>query len=231
VLLIADLDVFYGEVQVLHGVSMDVPSQSIVCTMGRNGVGKTTLMQTIMGLNRARHGRLALEGCDMTEWPTHRRVRAGLAYVPQGRHIFNRLTVQENLQTGLSAAGKGVRGVPAEVYEFFPILRDLRTRRGGNLSGGQQQQLAIGRALVTQPRLLILDEPTEGIQPNTIQLIGGILRRLVSEKGMTILIVEQYLDFVRAFSDRFYIMNRGRVVEGGLTSHLNDDLVKQYLHV
>jgi urea transport system ATP-binding protein len=230
-LKVKQLEFAYGEVNVLREVNLHVPPQSIVCLMGRNGVGKTTLMLNILGLYTPRAGSIEFDGEDITSTPAHKRVRNGMAYVPQGRHIFPRLTVEENLRTGLAARGDRSRVVPEEVFDYFPVLKAMRNRLGGNLSGGQQQQLSIGRALVTDPRLLILDEPTEGIQPNIITLIGETLTRLVHEKGLTVLIVEQYLDFVRTFSHRFLVMNRGTIVAGDETANLHEDLVKEYLHV
>ncbi|MFB3042206.1 MAG: ATP-binding cassette domain-containing protein, partial [Candidatus Poribacteria bacterium] len=170
-------------------------------------------------------------GVELLGVPTHNRIRAGLAYVPQGRMIFPKLTVEENLKVGLSARSDKQTQISEEIYELFPIFKEMAKRMGGDLSGGQQQQLAIGRALVTDPRILILDEPTEGIQPNIIQQIGAILEQLVEEKQMTVLIVEQYLDFVREHCQRFYIMNRGEIVAGGETEDLNQDLIKQYLSI
>jgi urea transport system ATP-binding protein len=230
-LKVNQLEFAYGEVTVLREVNLHVPSQSIVCLMGRNGVGKTTLMLNVLGLQTPRAGSIEFAGEDVTSLSAHKRVRNGMAYVPQGRHIFPRLTVEENLRTGLAARGDRSKVVPEEVFDYFPVLKNMRNRLGGNLSGGQQQQLAIGRALVTDPRLLILDEPTEGIQPNIITLIGETLKRLVHEKGLTVLIVEQYLDFVRTFSHRFLVMNRGTIVAGDETENLHEDLVKEYLHV
>ena len=221
----------YGLVQILDDVSIEVPKAKVVCVMGRNGVGKTTLMRNIVGLEKASKGSVTLDGRDISKVPARRRAQSGLALVPQGRMIFPRLTVKENLEVGLSARTDGRRTIPEEIYELFPVLKEMGARQGGNLSGGQQQQLAIGRALVGEPRVLLLDEPTEGIQPNIIQQIGKVLRHLVDEKDMTILIVEQYLDFVREFSQHFYIMNRGRIMEGGETKTLTDNLVKDYLSV
>lgn len=218
----------YGGVQALFEVTMDVPAGEIVCIMGRNGVGKTTLVRNIMGLLSLSFGSVTLNDTDISVLPPHKRVRQGIAYVPQGRQIFPRLTVEENLRTGL-ASKRDV--IPPEVFEYFPVLDEMRARMGGDLSGGQQQQLAIARALVTRPKLLILDEPTEGIQPNIIQRIGEVLRALSKEQGMTILIVEQYLDFVKEFSDRFVLMNRGRVVAADEIAHLREELVEEYLHV
>lgn len=230
-LTVSHLDFAYGEVNVLRGVQMDVEAAQITCLMGRNGVGKTTLVGNIAGHLRPRGGEITLSGQAITAEPAHRRVRAGIALVPQGRQIFPRLTVEENLRVALAARRDRKRTVPDEVYEYFPVLAEMRKRRGGDLSGGQQQQLAIGRALVTDPKLLVLDEPTEGIQPNVIQHIGGILRRLVAERGLTVLIVEQYLDFVREFAHRFFIMNRGQMVASGAAAGLSDEVVDRYLSV
>ena len=180
----------YGSVQVLHDVSIEVPKAKVVCIMGRNGVGKTTLMRNIVGLEKASKGSVTLDGRDISKVPARRRAQSGLALVPQGRMIFPRLTVTENLEVGLSARTDGRRTIPEEIYELFPVLKEMGARQGGNLSGGQQQQLAIGRALVGEPRVLLLDEPTEGIQPNIIQAIGQVLLRLVSEKEMTVVLVE-----------------------------------------
>jgi len=199
--------------------------------MGRNGVGKTTLMRNIVGLEKASKGSVTLDGRDISKVPARRRAQSGLALVPQGRMIFPRLTVKENLEVGLSARTDGRRTIPEEIYELFPVLKEMGARQGGNLSGGQQQQLAIGRALVGEPRVLLLDEPTEGIQPNIIQAIGQVLLRLVSEKEMTVVLVEQYVDFIKEFGDHFYIMNRGRVVANGDTPQLSEAIVRQHLSV
>ena len=199
--------------------------------MGRNGVGKTTLMRNIVGLEKASKGSVTLDGRDISKVPARRRAQSGLALVPQGRMIFPRLTVKENLEVGLSARTDGRRTIPEEIYELFPVLKEMGARQGGNLSGGQQQQLAIGRALVGEPRVLLLDEPTEGIQPNIIQAIGQVLRRLVKEKEMTVVLVEQYVDFIKEFGDHFYIMNRGRVVANGDTPQLSEAIVRQHLSV
>jgi urea transport system ATP-binding protein len=230
-LKIQNLNFSYGEVQALRDVEMEVPEKSIVCVMGRNGVGKTTLLRNITGLGKPDSGEIQLGGKSLTHLPAYGRARSGIGYVPQGRMIFPKLTVEENLLIGLAGGGNQDTGIFDEIYDLFPVLQEMKSRRGGDLSGGQQQQLAIGRALATNPRLLILDEPTEGIQPNIIQQIGKVLQHLVDEKDMTILIVEQYLDFVREFSQHFYIMNRGRIVEGGETQTLTDELVKNYLSV
>ena len=207
----------YGLVQILDDVSIEVPKAKVVCVMGRNGVGKTTLMRNIVGLEKASKGTVTLDGRDITKTPA--------------RMIFPRLSVKENLEVGLSARTDGRRSIPQEIYDLFPVLSDMGARQGGNLSGGQQQQLAIGRALVGEPRVLLLDEPTEGIQPNVIQAIGQVLRRLVSEKEMTVVLVEQYVDFIKEFGDHFYIMNRGRVVADGDTPQLSEAIVRQHLSV
>ena len=230
-LTVKDLSFSYGEVQALRDVEIDVPKEQIVCVMGRNGVGKTTLMKNIVGLLKPSSGSIQMEDKEIVGIPAHKRIQAGLAYVPQGRIIFPKLTVEENLKVGLSARSDKQTQIPEEVYELFPILKEMTKRMGGDLSGGQQQQLSIGRALVTDPRILILDEPTEGIQPNIIQQIGAVLRQLVEKKRMTVLIVEQYLDFVREFCQQFYIMNRGEIVAGGETKNLNQDMIRQYLSV
>ena len=230
-LTVSDLSFSYGEVQVLRGVDIHVPAETIVSVMGRNGVGKTTLMNNIVGLLKPSSGSIKVEEREIVGVATHHRIRAGLAYVPQGRMIFPKLTVEENLRVGLSARMDKQTQIPEEVYELFPILKEMGRRMGGDLSGGQQQQLAIGRALVTDPKVLILDEPTEGIQPNIIQQIGVVLRQLVEKKQMTILIVEQYLDFVREFCQQFYIMNRGEVVANGETAALNQNMIREYLSV
>ncbi len=221
----------YGSVQVLHDVSIEVPKAKVVCVMGRNGVGKTTLMRNIVGLEIASKGRVTLDGRNISKQPARKRAQSGLALVPQGRMIFPRLSVRENLEVGLSARTDGRRTIPEEIYELFPVLHEMGERQGGNLSGGQQQQLAIGRALVGEPRVLLLDEPTEGIQPNVIQAIGQVLRRLVSEKEMTVVLVEQYVDFIKEFGDHYYIMNRGRVVANGDTPQLSESIVRQHLSV
>ncbi|MCH2593914.1 MAG: urea ABC transporter ATP-binding subunit UrtE [Pedosphaera sp.] len=221
----------YGLVQILDDVSIEVPKAKVVCIMGRNGVGKTTLMRNIVGLEKASKGSVTLDGRDISKVPARRRAQSGLALVPQGRMIFPRLTVKENLEVGLSARTDGRRTIPEEIYELFPVLKEMGARQGGNLSGGQQQQLAIGRALVGEPRVLLLDEPTEGIQPNIIQAIGQVLLRLVSEKEMTVVLVEQYVDFIKEFGDHFYIMNRGRVVANGDTPQLSEAIVRQHLSV
>jgi urea transport system ATP-binding protein len=221
----------YGMVQALRGVSMNMAKGRVTCVMGRNGVGKTTLMKTIMGLLRQSSGSVMLGEQNVSKLAANRRARSGLALVPQGRQIFPKLTVEENLRIGLEARPDRKRVIPADVYELFPVLKTMSKRMGGDLSGGQQQQLAIARALVGDPKVLLLDEPTEGIQPNIIQQIGVVLRMLVTERDMTVVLVEQYLDFVREFGQYFYIMDRGRVVAEGETAQLTSEVVGQHLSV
>src|SRR5882724_6111893 len=198
-------------VQALRDVTMNMPKGRVTCVMGRNGVGKTTLMKTIMGLLRQSSGAVMLGEQNVSRLPASRRARSGLALVPQGRQIFPKLTVEENLRIGLEARPDRRRVIPPDVYDLFPVLKTMSKRMGGDLSGGQQQQLAIARALVGDPKVLLLDEPTEGIQPNIIQQIGVVLRMLVTERNMAVVLVEQYLDFVREFGQHFYILNRGAV--------------------
>jgi len=229
-LAINNLSFSYGMVQALRGVTMKMPRGQVTCVMGRNGVGKTTLMKNVMGLLRHNEGSVVLGDADVSALPANRRARAGIALVPQGRQIFPKLSIAENLRIGLQARTDGRRTIPEDVYELFPILTTMSKRMGGDLSGGQQQQLALARALVGAPKVLLLDEPTEGIQPNIIQQIGVVLRKLV-ERGMTIVLVEQYLDFVREFGNGFYIMNRGRIVAEGQASKLDAEVVNQHLSV
>jgi urea transport system ATP-binding protein len=225
------LNQFYGGSHTLWDLDLKVPEGQCTCLMGRNGVGKTTLLQCIMGLLPIASGRIEYGGGDLVGTPAERRARVGIGYVPQGRQIFPLLTVQENLEIGLPARRDGVRRVPDFVYDLFPVLKAMLGRRGGDLSGGQQQQLAIGRALVTDPKLLILDEPTEGIQPNIIHEIGDIIRRLNREAGLTVLLVEQKLPFARRVADRFCLLDRGRNVASGDMGALDDGLIQRYLRV
>ena len=225
------LDFSYGEVQVLHGLEFDLPAQSISCVMGRNGVGKTTFLRNLVGLEKPSSGSIMIEGSQFLGLEASERAARGIGYVPQGRQIFPLLTVEENLSVALEAAPPDQREIPSAVYDTFPVLHDMRKRRGGDLSGGQQQQLAIGRALTTRPKLLVLDEPTEGIQPNVITMIGEVIRNLVAEEGMTILLVEQYLDFVRSYGDFFAVMSRGQFVASGPVAKLDSGTVKKHLSV
>ena len=221
----------YGAIMTLRQVNMLIERNQITCVIGRNGVGKTTLMKNIMGSLRTNSGRIWLEGQDICHLPANKRAKAGVALVPQGRHIFPNLTVEENLRVGLEARTDGKRTIPDEVFDLFPVLKSMSERKGGDLSGGQQQQLAIGRALVGDPKVILLDEPTEGIQPNIIERIGIVLRDLVIKKDVAVVIVEQFLDFVKEFGHRFYIMNRGTVVAQGATPELTEKLITAHLHV
>jgi urea transport system ATP-binding protein len=230
-LTISGLNQFYGESHTLWDLDIEVPAGGCTCVMGRNGVGKTTLMQSIMGLLPLRSGRIEYLGEDLARLPAERRAPLGLGYVPQGRQIFPLLTVEENLRIGLSARPDRSKDIPTFIFDLFPVLRDMLGRRGGDLSGGQQQQLAIGRALCIDPKLLILDEPTEGIQPNIVHEIGDIIRRLIDDLGLTVILVEQKLPFARRVADRFLILDRGRLKARGEIADLGDDLVREYLTV
>ncbi|CAN7523800.1 urea ABC transporter ATP-binding subunit UrtE [Phenylobacterium sp. LjRoot219] len=208
----------YGQSQILWDVCLNAPAGGVTALIGRNGVGKTTLLRTIMGAQPLTGGQMMFDGQDVSRMPSHQRARAGIGYVPQGRHIFPHLTVEENLAAGLSAAaGRGGGKVPDHVFDMFPKLAQIRRRKGGFLSGGEQQQLAIGRALAGMPRLLLLDEPTEGVQPNVVQQIEAALQRVRRELGVTIVIVEQYLDFAWSFADNYWVMQRGRIIRQGST--------------
>ena len=230
-LSIERLNQYYGESHALRDLDLEVPAGQCTVLMGRNGVGKTTLLQCVMGLLPVRSGSLRFGDLDLLRLPAERRAGLGIGYVPQGRQVFPLLTVEENLRIGLPARPDRPRQVPGYIYELFPVLKDMRGRRGGDLSGGQQQQLAIGRALVLDPKLLILDEPTEGIQPNIVQEIGDILRRLNRDTGLTLLLVEQKLPFARRVGDRFAILDRGRAMASGAMEDLTEALVKEYLTV
>jgi len=228
---ISGLEFSYGEVKVLHGLNIQIQEKSITCVMGRNGVGKTTLMRNLVGLEKPSAGSIHYQGKDITNCEGFSRASSGFGYVPQGRQIFPLLTVEENLSVALSAAGLDQQSIPKSVYDTFPVLYDMRRRRGGDLSGGQQQQLAIGRALTTRPKLLILDEPTEGIQPNIITMIGEVIQRLVEENEMTILLVEQYVDFVKKYADKFLVVNRGRLVTQGSVEQLDNQVINKHLSI
>jgi len=206
-----DLTLHYGSSQILNGVSISAAQGEVTCLMGTNGVGKTSLMNAISGNHARSDGEVRLEGAALPVLPAHRLAQMGIGYVPQGRMIFPLLTVRENLETGLACLPRNERKVPERIYDLFPVLRDMENRRGGDLSGGQQQQLAIGRALVTKPKLLLMDEPTEGIQPNIIKQIGNVIRQLRNEGDMAILLVEQYFEFAYDLADRFYVMGRGSI--------------------
>ncbi|MEH0667454.1 urea ABC transporter ATP-binding subunit UrtE [Vibrio scophthalmi] len=230
-LTINGLNQFYGESHTLWDLNMTIPKGKCTVLMGRNGVGKTTLLQCIMGLVKVQSGDIKLGEQSLIKRDAEDRPRLGIGYVPQGRQIFPMLTVQENLEVGLPIRAKGDRQIPEFIFELFPVLKEMLHRRGGDLSGGQQQQLAIGRALVVNPSLLILDEPTEGIQPNIVQEIGDIIRMLNQQYGLTVLLVEQKLPFARKVGDEFCILDRGRPVANGPMEALNDALIKEYLTV
>lgn len=229
-LSIEALNQFYGGSHILRNVSLTAETGKLTVLLGRNGVGKTTLLRCLMGVVPAKSGGIAWQGRALEALPSYARVGAGLVYVPQGRDIFPRLTVEENLLVG-AASRKGRAKIPDRIYELFPVLKDMKLRRGGDLSGGQQQQLAIGRALMSEPRLLILDEPTEGIQPSIIQDIGRTLRQLVDEAGMTILLVEQYYDFARSIADNYWVMSRGEVIAGGAAGEMDARGVRELISV
>jgi urea transport system ATP-binding protein len=220
----------YGGSQILWNMELDVPEGSCTCLMGRNGVGKTTLLRAIMGSLRVKSGKIRFQGKDLVGVPPEQRARRGVGFVPQGREIFPHLTVGENLELGVVAEGRR-KPVPSRVFELFPVLKSMLRRRGGDLSGGQQQQLAIGRALAIKPKLLILDEPTEGIQPNIVTEIGDILMKLNRDEGLTVLLVEQKLAFARRVATNFCLMERGRSVATGPMGELTDELVAKHLAV
>lgn len=225
------LNQYYGESHTLWDIDLEVPEGSCTCLMGRNGVGKTTLLKSVMGLLPVKSGKIRFQGKDLASERPEVRARNGIGYVPQGREIFGQLSVAENLRVGLGARADKANKVPERVFELFPVLKTMMKRRGGDLSGGQQQQLAMGRALALDPKLLILDEPTEGIQPNIVAQIGEVLRKLNKEMGLTILIVEQRLAFARKVADRFCILDRGRVVASGKMEELDDSIVEKHLKV
>jgi urea transport system ATP-binding protein len=229
---IEGLNQYYGGSHILRDVQLTIPNGQCTALLGRNGVGKTTLLNCLMGVLPTRTGRVVLEGKDITALPPHRRAALGIGYVPQGREIFNRLTVEENLRMGLApVAGSSATGIPEELFEMFPVLKKMLHRRGGDLSGGQQQQLAIARALAAKPRLLILDEPTEGIQPSIIKEIREVLRALLAKGGIAVLLVEQYYDFAAALAGQYAVMSRGQIIKRGAGDRMEADAVRQLLTV
>jgi len=226
-LQIEKLHQYYGGSHILRGLSFDVKIGEVTCLLGRNGVGKTTLLKVLMGLLPAKEGVVQWEGKPITGFKPHQRVQSGIAYVPQGREIFPRLTVEENLLMGLSRfSASQAKQVPDEIYQLFPVLFDMKSRRGGDLSGGQQQQLAIGRALASRPQLLILDEPTEGIQPSVIKEIGMVIRQLAQRGDMAILLVEQFYDFAAELADSYLVMSRGEIIQRGRGSDMEAENVR-----
>ncbi|WP_095590190.1 urea ABC transporter ATP-binding subunit UrtE [Actibacterium ureilyticum] len=226
---ISDLRAAYGESEVLHGLDLNVAPGEIIAIMGRNGMGKTTLMKTLMGIVPARSGAVAVEGADVTGMKPYQRVANGIAYVPQGRMIFSSMTVQENVETGLTVTGE--KSVPSDIYELFPVLLEMKGRRGGNLSGGQQQQLAIARALASKPKVLLLDEPTEGIQPSIIREMARTLRRIRDEKGLSIVVSEQVLSFALDVADRVVVIENGNFVHDSPRDGIDEARVSKFLSV
>jgi urea transport system ATP-binding protein len=231
VLTIKALNQFYGGSHTLWDVDLTVPAGSRMCVMGRNGMGKTTLLKCIMGLQPVSSGGITYAGRDLLKHYAEERAKLGIGYVPQGREIFSQLTVEENLSVGLALRKSSPRTIPSRIFDLFPVLKQMMNRRGGDLSGGQQQQLAIGRALVLEPKLLILDEPTEGIQPNIVHEIGDIILRLNKEEGLTVLLVEQKLPFARRVASEFCILDKGRRAAAGPIEELTDEIVRQHLSV
>lgn len=226
-----NIDLFYGASQALQNVSIDAHKGEITCVLGRNGVGKSSLMQSITGRHLAASGSILWEGQEITKTSAADRARSGIAYVPQGRQIFSQLTVHENLQTGFAVLPRGERKIPDEIFDLFPVLRTMLRRRGGDLSGGQQQQLSIARALIMKPRLLILDEPTEGIQPSIIKDIHKVITILKQQGEMAILLVEQYFEFARDLGDKYAVMDRGEIVLAGEVSSMDEQEVRKFLMV
>jgi urea transport system ATP-binding protein len=228
---INDVTAGYGETPVLFNVDMTVNRGEIVCLLGRNGVGKTTLLRTMIGLNNPVSGHIVFDGKQVTKKSTYQRARQGIAYIPQGREIIPYLSVLDNLKLGFFASGKKGKKIPGEIFEFFPMLEEHLNRQGGLLSGGQQQQLAIARGLMCNPKIMLLDEPTEGIQPSIVQEIEDTLIRINREKGITVIVVEQKIEFAKRLAQKFFIMEKGSIVQRGTASELTDDLLHRYLAV
>ncbi|WP_455864132.1 urea ABC transporter ATP-binding subunit UrtE [Pantoea agglomerans] len=231
-LKVSELNQYYGGSHILRGLSFEVKTGEITCLLGRNGVGKTTLLKCLMGIIPAKSGTISWQDKTLNGRKPHQRVQAGIAYVPQGREIFPRLTVEENLLMGLARfSGAEAKQVPEEIYRLFPVLKEMKQRRGGDLSGGQQQQLAIGRALACRPQLLILDEPTEGIQPSVIKEIGAVIRQLAQRGDMAILLVEQFYDFAAELADSYLVMSRGEIVQRGRGDSMETDGVRNLVAI
>ena len=228
-LAISDLHVAYGQSEVLHGLNVSVAANEIVAIMGRNGMGKTTLMKSLMGILPTKSGSVTMEGTELSKLQSYERVAKGLAYVPQGRMIFSTMTVKENIETGLVVSGESE--VPGNIYELFPVLLEMKNRRGGNLSGGQQQQLAIARALASDPKILLLDEPTEGIQPSVIKEIAKLLKEIRAMRNLCIVVCEQVLSFILEIADRILVMENGRVVHSDTRDRVDEAAIAQFLAV
>ena len=226
---VRNLTAAYGQSEVLHGIDLSVGAGEIVALVGRNGMGKSTLMKSMIGVMPSRSGQIVVDGVDVTSLPSHRRVASGLAYVPQGRQIFGTMTVKENIETGRVVTGRS--DIPNEIYDLFPILKDFEGRRGGNLSGGQQQQLAIARALASDPKVLLLDEPTEGIQPSIIKDIARLLRDIRDIRNLCIVVCEQVLSFVLDIADRILVMEGGRIVHADTRQNVNEAAIARFLAV
>ena len=230
-LQIQDIDTFYGTSHILHGISLEIAKGDLLAVLGRNGAGKTTLLRSITGENPPRRGTVHFDGIDITSMKSHRRTKLGLSYVPQGRQIIPDLTVEDNIRLAMLGKGQKADQVPPFVHEYFPGLRELFPRKGGILSGGQQQLLAIARALVQEPKFLLLDEPTEGLQPSIVEEIDAVIKRIQKERNCTVLVVEQNLDFVRDVTERFAILDTGRIVAEGEVVGLTDEFVRKHLQV
>jgi len=230
-LQVRNIDTFYGTSHILHGVSLEMADRELFAVLGRNGAGKTTLLRSITGVNPPSVGSILLDGTDIAQLKSHRRAWLGVSYVPQGREIIPDITVAENIYVALIGKGQKAKEVPSFVFEYFPALKVLVGQKGGTLSGGQQQQLAIARALVQEPKLLLMDEPTEGLQPSIVEEIEPIIKRIPSERNCAVLLVEQNLDFVRAITQKFAILDTGRIVASGNIRELTSDVVQQHLAV
>ena len=230
-LQVRDIDTFYGTSHILHGVSLEMADRELFAVLGRNGAGKTTLLRSITGVNPPAVGSILLDGTEITKLKSHRRTWLGISYVPQGREIIPDITVAENIYVALLGKGRKAKDVPKFIFDYFPALKSLVGQKGGTLSGGQQQQLAIARALVQEPKLLLMDEPTEGLQPSVVEEIEPIIKRIPTERNCAVLLVEQNLDFVRAITQKFAILDSGRIVAGGNIGELTSTVVQQHLAV
>lgn len=226
---VSDLHVSYGQSEVIHGVNFEAKKNETLAIMGRNGMGKTTLFKSLIGILEAGKGSIKIDGKDVTSNESYQRVENGIAYVPQGRLIFSNLTVQENIETGMDVSG--IKKIPDDIFSLFPVLHEMRHRKGGNLSGGQQQQLAIARALVTNPKVLLLDEPTEGIQPSIIKDIANILNEIQKIRDITIIVSEQVLSFTMAIADRLIVIDKGNFIHEDLRENVNTEQISKYLSV